>query len=116
MAASARRARSAAPTAPSTPSTVYRNGAAHVPPHLSKAQDIPLGRATALPSATPGGGGYGDPLERDPALVLADVRLGYYTAEEARTLFGVALVAREDGLAVDRRATAALRATFAPGK
>ncbi len=96
--------------------TVYRNGAAHVPPHLSKEQDIPLRAGDRVAVATPGGGGYGDPLERDPALVLADVRLGYYTAEEARTLFGVALVAREDGLAVDRRATAALRATVAPGK
>ena len=96
--------------------TVYRNGAAHVPPHLSKEQDIPLRAGDRVAVATPGGGGYGDPLERDPELVLADVRLGYYTAEAARTLFGVVLVARGDGLAVDRQATAAQRAAAAPGK
>ena len=33
---------------------------------------------------TPGGGGYGEPFERDPNLVLEDVRLGRYSVEEAR--------------------------------
>ena len=28
---------------------------------------------------TPGGGGYGDPFARDPALVRRDVSRGYYT-------------------------------------
>ncbi|MFM7656121.1 MAG: hypothetical protein ACKO56_12190 [Paracoccaceae bacterium] len=37
---------------------------------------------------TPGGGGYGDPAKRDPALVAEDVRLGRYTADQARALFG----------------------------
>ncbi|HEY5830130.1 MAG TPA: methylhydantoinase, partial [Hyphomicrobiaceae bacterium] len=55
---------------------------------------------------TPGGGGYGDPLGRDAALVDRDVSRGYYTGEEARTLFGVAIGA--DG-AIDAAATAALR-------
>jgi N-methylhydantoinase B len=32
---------------------------------------------------TPGGGGYGDPRERDPDLVLRDVVRGYITAEDA---------------------------------
>ena len=41
-----------------------------------------------------------------PALVARDVSRGYYTAEQARALFGVALAA--DG-AVDAAATAALR-------
>ena len=36
----------------------------------------------------PGGGGYGDPARRDPALVAEDVRLGRYSAAEARALFG----------------------------
>ena len=30
-----------------------------------------------------GGGGYGEPFERDPNLVLEDVRLGHYSVEEA---------------------------------
>ncbi len=38
---------------------------------------------------TPGGGGYGDPSERDPALVLRDVRDGLLTVEDAAALYGV---------------------------
>jgi len=38
---------------------------------------------------TPGGGGYGRPEDRDPALVAEDVRLGRYTTEEAERLFGL---------------------------
>jgi N-methylhydantoinase B len=39
--------------------------------------------------STPGGGGYGDPLKRDPAKVARDVMRGYYSKEEAEKLFGV---------------------------
>ena len=35
------------------------------------------------------GGGWGDPLKRDPELVLADIARGMLTAEEARSVFGV---------------------------
>lgn len=38
-----------------------------------------------------GGGGYGDPLERDPARVERDVRLGYVTREAALADYGVIL-------------------------
>jgi N-methylhydantoinase B len=55
---------------------------------------------------TPGGGGYGDPLERDVNLVARDVGRGYYTAAQARTLFGVVLDAAGT---VDETATRALR-------
>jgi N-methylhydantoinase B len=40
---------------------------------------------------TAGGGGFGDPLERDPALVAHDVRLGYTSDEAALRRYGVAL-------------------------
>ena len=40
---------------------------------------------------TPGGGGYGDPLERDPALVRRDVARGYFTVEDAERDYGVVL-------------------------
>jgi N-methylhydantoinase B len=68
--------------------TVFRNGAAHVPKHLSKEQDIPLKAGDRVRVETPGGGGYGGPDERDPALVRRDVAMGYYTKEEAKRLFG----------------------------
>ena len=68
--------------------TVFRNGEQHVPPHLSKEQDIPLKAGDRVRVGTPGGGGYGDPRDRDPDLVARDVQLGYYTADQARKLFG----------------------------
>jgi N-methylhydantoinase B len=69
--------------------TVIRGGEPYVPLHLSKEQDIPMRAGDSVRVRTPGGGGYGDPAERDPTAVLEDVRLGYYTAEEAARLFGV---------------------------
>jgi len=38
-----------------------------------------------------GGGGYGDPLERDPERVKADVENGYVSVEGARESYGVVL-------------------------
>lgn len=38
-----------------------------------------------------GGGGYGDPLERDPELVLKDVREGEVTIEYAKEAYGVVI-------------------------
>ena len=52
------------------------------------------------------GGGYGDPLQREPERVAADVREDYLTPELARQCYGVALC---DGH-VDEAGTAALRA------
>lgn len=39
----------------------------------------------------PGGGGYGKPMERDPEMVLSDVRHGYVSIESARADYGVAI-------------------------
>ncbi len=67
---------------------VTRSGVVMVPEHLSKAQDILMQPGDRVRVRTPGGGGYGDPARRDPALVDEDVRLGRYSAEEAARLFG----------------------------
>lgn len=67
---------------------VFKDGGVIVPEHLSKAQDIALSPGDRVRVRTPGGGGYGDPSKRDPALVAEDVRLGRYTAEQAKALFG----------------------------
>ena len=67
--------------------TVFRNGEAHVPKHLSKEQDIPLQAGDRVRVETPGGGGYGDPGQRDRELVQRDVAMGYYSSEEASALF-----------------------------
>lgn len=68
--------------------TVFRDGVPHTPPHLSKEQDIPLKAGDRVRVGTPGGGGYGDPLKRDRALVRRDVALGYYSTDEAFEKFG----------------------------
>ncbi|RJQ09531.1 MAG: hydantoinase B/oxoprolinase family protein [Bacillota bacterium] len=39
----------------------------------------------------PGGGGYGDPLDRSPEAVLRDAILGYITPQEAAEVYGVAV-------------------------
>jgi N-methylhydantoinase B len=78
-----------------------------VPPHLSKEQDIRLAAGDRVRVGTPGGGGYGDPLTRDPALVLHDVAMGYYTAAEVLEKFGVVISA--DGASIDERATMSKR-------
>ena len=67
---------------------VFRGGEEHVPPHLSKEQDIPLKAGDRVQVNTPGGGGYGDPRQRDRALVRRDVAMGYYSEDEARERFG----------------------------
>src|SRR5437762_667183 len=54
-----------------------------------------------------GAGGWGDPLERDPALVLNDVRNEFVSLRAAREDYGVVLGGKP--LAVDGAATAALR-------
>jgi N-methylhydantoinase B len=54
---------------------------------------------------SPGGGGRGSPLEREPDRVLEDVERGYVTADAAERDYGV--VIREGQ--VDTEATAALR-------
>ncbi len=58
--------------------TVWRDGVAYTPEHLSKEQDIPLKAGDRVEVKTPGGGGYGDPARRDPARTAEDVRLGYF--------------------------------------
>jgi len=58
-----------------------------------------------------GGGGYGNPLERDPAAVLSDVRNEYVSATSAAEDYGV--VVNTGNWTVDEAATVALRATQA---
>jgi len=86
---------------------VIRGGEVHVPPHLSKEQDIPMGPGDRVRVGTPGGGGYGDPAARDPARVAEDVRLGRVGAQAAREIYRVALDAAGE---VDVDGTARLRA------
>lgn len=61
-----------------------------------------------------GGGGYGEPLSRDPERVRHDVLEGWVSARAAHEVYGVVLVAGADGaLQVDAAATLARRRTLA---
>ncbi|MGE0801630.1 MAG: hydantoinase B/oxoprolinase family protein [Lautropia sp.] len=60
-----------------------------------------------LETHNPGGGGVGDPFDRDPAAVLVDFREGLISAEGAMADYGVAVLA--DGSAIDHPATEKLR-------
>ena len=66
----------------------YADGETYIPPHLSKDQDIQIRVGDTITVSTPGGGGYGDPRMRDPALIERDLRRGYYTAAEIAEKFG----------------------------
>ena len=60
---------------------------------------------------SPSGGGYGDPLDRDPKKVLDDVLDGFITVDHAREDYGVVLTEVDDGYgwALDPAATDSLR-------
>ena len=66
----------------------------------------PVGDGSVVVVRSAGGGGYGDPLLREPARVQEDVEEGYVSRHAARDLYGVALDARG---VVDSVATEALR-------
>jgi N-methylhydantoinase B len=74
----------------------------------SKVDNVRVVPGDRIVFRTAGGGGWGDALERDPAVVRRDVVRGLLTAEAAREGYGVAL--NGDGSEVERTATDDLRA------
>ena len=73
----------------------------------STLSEYKLAEGQLLRIVTPGGGGYGDPRRRDPALVAHDVKQGKVSVGAAQDLYGV--VCDEAGV-VDEAATARRRA------
>ena len=72
----------------------------------TKFTNVLLKRGDIVRYVTPGGGGYGDPLRRDPQAVLADVRNGWVSVGAAQREYGVIVVEREDDFIIDEAATA----------
>src|SRR5918999_3556546 len=71
----------------------------------SKVHDVPVARGDVLHFVTWGGGGWGDPLARDPELITLEVRRGLVSPDGARR-YGVVV---SSGGELDRAATAELR-------
>jgi N-methylhydantoinase B len=79
------------------------------PDQPSNKDHLTLSSGDVLRMTGGGGGGLGDPLLRDPALVAADVRDRYVTASHARLAYGVVIDERG---ALDAAATEELRAAM----
>jgi len=93
----------------STKRLVRADGTQEILP--SKCDDIKVVEGDVLYFDTWGGGGWGDPLKRDPALVLADVKRNLATVEGAKD-YGVVIAKG----AVDEAATKTLRDKMAASR
>ncbi len=91
---------------PGRPSMNYLNPERNPAPLPSKLT-MTMKRGDLFRHEVAGAGGWGDPLERDPALVLRDVRNEFVSPRAAREDYGVVLAG--EPLAVDEAATQALR-------
>ncbi len=70
--------------------------------------DVVVGRDRVIFAQSGAGGGWGDPLDRDVALVLTDVENGFVSVARAREDYGV--IVDPESMSIDAAATAALRA------
>jgi N-methylhydantoinase B len=80
------------------------------PIDLGSKRQVTLAPGDVASVQIPGGGGYGSPLERDPAAVRDDVANGKVSVEHARAAYGV-VIDPETGT-VDEEATAEQRAAL----
>ena len=67
---------------------ISQGGRVTRPEHFSKGSNFALEAGDWVWVRTPGGGGLGDPRERDPALVRRDLARGYITPGRARDDYG----------------------------
>ncbi|MGM0717422.1 MAG: hydantoinase B/oxoprolinase family protein [Halobacteriota archaeon] len=89
------------------PSKFVRNPDTGEETELGSKSTTKLDPGDVVSIRTPGGGGYGDPIERDPDAVLDDVLDGKVSTERAKQAYSVIL--SDDGETVDCDATNAHR-------
>lgn len=87
-------------------SWIDRHGAVEGFDTPGKVAGHPVAEGDIVMVRSAGGGGYGDPLDRDAERVAADVREGYVSAKAAREIYGLVL---DDAGQVDAAASIALR-------
>ncbi|KAB1657765.1 hydantoinase B/oxoprolinase family protein [Pseudoclavibacter chungangensis] len=78
----------------------------------SNFSSVPIEPGDSFVRPSAGGGGFGDPLERDPDAVLEDVIDGYVSVERAEADYGVVVIVRDrelDDIVLDEDATASAR-------
>ena len=88
----------------------YPDGTEEVIPGM--ADNIRLPAGTVIRIRTTGGGGWGDPLSREPEKVAHDVECGLVSESRARSEYGVVLHRDAAGLQIDAGATEHLRRTM----
>ncbi len=71
--------------------TLKRQGSDHEEWLGATFSDVRIGTGDEFSRPTAGGGGFGDPLERDPKLVLEDVADDYVSVERAAKDYGVVI-------------------------
>lgn len=76
----------------------------------SKVTGWQLKAGDSIAITVPSGGGFGDPVKRDPAKVLEDVLDGFTTRDAAERDYGVVLAESEGTFRVDAAATTVSRA------
>ncbi|WP_380675846.1 hydantoinase B/oxoprolinase family protein [Salinigranum sp. GCM10025319] len=92
-----------------SPSRFLRNPGTDHEEVLASKSTTELDPGEVVSVRTPGGGGYGDPTERDPEAVVADVRDGKVSRGKARDVYGVVLDDGELDAGATRERRAALR-------
>lgn len=88
---------------PAAASVIRADGSEH---HVEPVGDSLLRQGEWIRGLEAGGGGYGDPLDRDPQAVLVDVLERWVTAQAAHDVYGVVLSTDDRGMpALDLQAT-----------
>ncbi len=94
---------------PGRPGMVFVNPGSGTEQKLPGRCEYPLKKGDILRFERTGGGGFGNPLEREPAKVLHDVEDGYLSIERAFDDYGVVIRRLAIGFEVDLAATENLR-------
>ena len=68
------------------------DGKTFIPAMRSKFEKQEMAPGDSIYVASPGGGGFGDPMTRDLSMIEDDLRLGYVSRETAETVYGAVIV------------------------